>query len=117
MPQFTTADINRLMSQIPKGKTNAINAPNLAILMGLPSAPNQEDLRDLIRMAIDQGELIGSSHNGYWVLNSSQEVEKVLDSLQKRAQGTLDRRNNILQSWNAKNPNIPSSRVDVNVKP
>ena len=28
MAQFTSADITKLMSQIPKGKSNAINAPD-----------------------------------------------------------------------------------------
>lgn len=38
MAQFTSADITKLMSQIPKGKSNAINAPDLAIRMGILSS-------------------------------------------------------------------------------
>lgn len=47
------------MSQIPRGKANAINAPDLAIRMGYSPEPNQEDLRALIRAAINNNELIG----------------------------------------------------------
>ena len=38
MAQFTSADITKLMSQIPKGKSNAINAPDLAVRMGFSSS-------------------------------------------------------------------------------
>ena len=58
--------INDLMAALGKGKTNAIHAADLARLLGLSPEPNQEDLRELIRQAIDQGALIGSSKIGYW---------------------------------------------------
>lgn len=117
MTQFTSADIIKLMSQIPKGKSNAINAADLAVRMGFSAAPNQEELRDLIRMAINNGELIGSSSSGYWIMDSLQELEEVLNSLERRAQGTCDRRTNLLDSWNSKNPTNKSNLCHVNVKP
>ena len=117
MAQFTSADITKLMSQIPKGKSNAINAPDLAVRMGFSPAPNQEELRALIRMALDNGELIGSSSSGYWIMDSLQELEEVLNSLEGRAQGTCDRRNSLLDSWNSKNPTNQSSLCHVDVKP
>lgn len=117
MATFTSADLVRLMSQIPKGKSSAISAPDLAVRMGLSPAPNQEELRALIRMAIDNGELIGSSNSGYWIMDSLQELEEVLNSLEGRAQGTCDRRNNLLDSWNSKNPTNKSTLSHVDVKP
>ena len=77
----------------------------------------QEELRALIRMAIDNGELIGSSSSGYWIMDSLQELEEVLNSLEGRAQGTCDRRNSLLDSWNSKNPTNQSSLCHVDVKP
>ena len=53
----------------------------------------------------------------YWLLNSTAEINEVLDSLEQRAQGTCDRRNNLLASWNAKNPASRSTLPPVNVKP
>ena len=116
MAQFTNDDIKQLMLNLPKGKPNAINAPDLAIRLGYSSAPNQEELRALIRQAINQGELIGSSRSGYWIIDSKEEVEEVLDSLGQRAQGVCDRRNNLLDSWNKNNPKNKSSYTheDVN---
>ena len=49
MPQFSNSEINRLMATLPRGKSNAINAPDLAIQLGYSPAPNQEELRALIR--------------------------------------------------------------------
>ena len=62
------------MSYIPVGKANPINAPELAEKMGLPSEPNQEELRAIIRQAIAEGELIGSNSSGYWIVDSIEEL-------------------------------------------
>lgn len=117
MAQVTQAQITTLIAELPYGKANAINAPDLATKLGYSSAPNQEELRAVIRQAIEQGELIGSSNSGYWIIDSKSEVEEVLNSLQQRAQGVCDRRNSLLNSWNAKNQNNPTSYIEVNVKP
>jgi hypothetical protein len=105
------------MVLLPFGKVNSINAPDLAKQLGYSSAPNQEELRALIRQAIDQGELIGSSRTGYWIMDSITEVEEVLNSLEQRAQGVCDRRNSLLNSWNDRNPNNTSRLSNVEVKP
>lgn len=105
------------MALLPLGKANSINAPDLARQLGYSSTPNQEELRALIRQAINQGELIGSSRSGYWIMDSITEVEKVLNSLEQRAQGNCNRRNSLLNSWNAKNPNKTSRLTNVDVKP
>lgn len=112
---FTLADVRTLVANIPVGKTNAINAPDLAIKMGYSPVPNQEELRDLIRYAIEQGELIGSSKSGYWIIDSVAELDEVLNSLEGRAQGTCDRRNRILATWNAKHLNNQSTLQPKNV--
>ena len=117
MAQFTSAEIQRLISALPNGKRNAINAPNLADRLEYSPEPNQEELRALIRQAISQGEIIGSSRSGYWIIDSITEIEEVLDSLEQRAQGVCDRRNNLLDSWNNDNPQNISSRSHMDVKP
>ena len=50
-------------------------------------------------------------------MDSLQELEEVLNSLEGRAQGTCDRRNSLLDSWNSKNPTNQSSLCHVDVKP
>lgn len=112
---FTLADVTKLINNIPIGKANAINAPDLAIKMGYSPAPNQEELRALIRFAIAQGELIGSSSSGYWIIDSVAELDEVLNSLEGRAQGTCERRNRILATWNATHPHNQSTLHPKNV--
>lgn len=107
--------INDLMATLGKGKNNAIHAANLARLLGLSPEPNQEDLRELIRQAIDQGALIGSSKSGYWEIDTLDELNAVLDSHEGRAQGVCDRRNALLSTWNRTHPNNKSNRSQKNV--
>lgn len=113
---YTSTDVQRLIAQIPRGKSNAIHAADLAILLGYSPHPNQEELRGLIRYAINQGELIGSNRTGYWIIDTREEVEAVLNSLERRAQGVCDRRNNLLISWNTNNPQERSNLQNMDVK-
>lgn len=113
---FPRSEITRLVANLPTGKATAINAHDLATILGYSSAPNQEELRALIRQAIDEGELIGSNNSGYWLINSRIEIEDVLNSLEQRAQGVCDRRNNLLNTWNSKNPYNLLSLQNMDVK-
>ena len=116
MSQLTDTQIAQLIATLPIGRANAVNAPDLARQLGYSPTPNQEELRALIRQAIGQGVLIGSSRAGYWVINSKVEMEEVLESLHQRAQGVCDRRNYLLSSWNTNNPENPSSLTNVEVQ-
>ena len=109
-------EIKKLVSYIPVGKANPINAPELAEKMGLPSGPNQEELRAIIRQAIAEGELIGSNSSGYWIVDSIEELNVVMDALERRAQGVCDRRNKLLTSWNDSHPDNQTDRTFLNVK-
>lgn len=116
MANFSRSEINKLIAKLPKGKAKAINAPDLALQLGYSPAPNQEELRALIRQAINEGELIGSSNSGYWIIDTVFEVEEVLNSLEQRAQGVCDRRNNLLNSWNSRNPKNNTQLQNMNIK-
>lgn len=111
----TEKEIKKLISHLRNEKSNAIQACDLAELMGLNASPNQEDLRAIIRNAIDNGYLIGSSKNGYWEIGSLSELDEVLDSLEHRARGVCDRRNNLLENWNKNNSQNKSTRNKKNV--
>lgn len=117
MHQFTQADIANLMSKLAiHNQSHPITAANLATAVGLSPAPNQEDLRELIRQAINSGYFIGSNNRGYFIIRTVAELDEVLDSLQRRAQGICDRRNELLNSWNAINMNN-SILTPMDVKP
>lgn len=108
--------INDLMNALRKGKRNAIHAADLAVALGFNPAPNQEELRDFIRDAINNGALIGSSKLGYWEIDTLAELNEVLDSHEGRAQGVCDRRNALLATWNIVHPNNPTDRHSKDVK-
>ncbi|WP_375181430.1 hypothetical protein [Chryseobacterium sp.] len=114
---YSKSEINKLIATLPKGKSSAINAPDLAMKLGYSSLPNQEELRAVIRFAIDSGFLIGSGKSGYWLIDSIEEINEVLDSLESRAQGVCDRRNKLLESWNNSNPKKQSVKLHLNLKP
>lgn len=103
------------MAALGKGKRNAIQAADLARVLGFSPVPNQEDLRDFIREAINNGALIGSSKQGYWEIDTVDELNAVLDSLENRAQGVCVRRNALLTTWNRVHHNTPSNRQQKNV--
>lgn len=117
MPSYTSSDISKLMSFLKRGKHNAIKSDELSKLLGLDPQRTSELIRDLISKAIEQGELIGSNNTGYWIMDSLQEVEEVLGSLERRANSICKRRNHLLNSWNSKNPASGSYRTNVTVKP
>lgn len=109
------ATFDDLMAALRKGKRNAIQAADLARVLGFSPEPNQEDLRDFIRDAINNGALIGSSKKGYWEIDSLDELNTVVDSLESRAQGVCDRRNALLDTWNGRYPNNLTDRQKKNV--
>lgn len=117
MTQFSQAEISNLMTELSShNHSNPITAANLATAVGLSPAPNQEELRELIRQAINSGNFIGSNNKGYFIIKTVAELDDVLNSLQRRAQGNCDRRNELLSSWNATNKN-KSTLVLMDVKP
>lgn len=118
MATFTAADVQRLMSHLQVGKANAIHAGPLTTLLGYNPGRNEEPLRELITYAISQGEVIASTpHHGYWIPASVAELNQTLNSLESRAQGDCDRRNNLINAWNTQNPHNQTPLQIKNVKP
>lgn len=108
--------VNDLMAVLGKGRSNGIHAAELARALGFSPKPNQEELRAFIRSAIDSGALIGSSpRNGYWEIDSVDELDTVLDSLEERAQEICVRRNTLLSNWNGAHPTNQSNQHPKNV--
>lgn len=117
MTTFTTHDISRLMQNLRKGKSNARNSNVLSGLLKLDPQRTSEPLRALVSYAINSGEVILSNSSGYYLPSSLQDIEDCLDSLEGRAQEICTRRNNILTSWNNRNPTNTSLKPVVTVKP
>lgn len=77
------ATFEDLMGALRKGKRNAIRAADLVRVLGFSPEPNQEDLRDFIRDAINNGALIGSSKIGYWEIDTLDELNTVMNCTPK----------------------------------
>lgn len=101
----TNQEVQRLLKIIPFGKANAIHAKNIAQMLGYPTDGNQVETRQLIRFAIQQGNVIISTPNkGYWQSNNKQEVESYINALVGRADQIYNRSDKIKDLWNKANP-------------
>ena len=66
----------------------------------------QEEIRGLIKILVeDDGELIGSTSNGYYYINSKDDAQEAINNLSKRADNIKARAEKIKDLWNIKNPN------------
>ena len=100
------ATIQQLLAAIPYGKNNAVHAYDLAKQLGLPVGGNEVETRQLIREAIQQGNIILSIPIiGYWRSNNKQEIIDYINSLQERAEEIYNRSDAIRDAWNKANPN------------
>ena len=50
-----------------------------------------------------------------WKIGTVEELDNVLDSLESRARGVCDRRNNLLKNWNKSNPRHKSMKQQKNI--
>ncbi len=98
---------SKILSAIPKGKNNAMTAKNLSIKLGLPTNDTNFTLRKIIKVMVEEdGELIGSTTanpKGFFLINSKDELGSYLDSLEKRIEKTINRRNSLIDNWNNNN--------------
>lgn len=99
------------------GSASPVTAGDLARHFGISDGGVEVEMRDVIREAISQGELIGSYNRGFYLIDNLAELNENLDSLQSRAENILLRRRNMMNSWNTQNRANQSSRTDLFVKP
>lgn len=99
------------------GSSNPVTAGDLANHFGISDGGVQVEMRNVIREAIANGELIGSHSRGFYLIGTLAELEENLDSLQSRAENILLRRRNMMTSWNNQNNTNQSSRIDLHVRP
>lgn len=113
MNKFTQTERLQLLNILQNGKRNAINAEDIAIRLGFPTTGNQVKTRDLIRECIENGDLIASSIStpkGFYIIETIDELNDYLDSLERRASDILSRRNWLIDGWNRINLNNNTNR-------
>lgn len=93
-------NINDLIVALNDGLGNARNASELESELEMEVGHTQEPTRDLIRCAIIEHDIpIGSTRNGYFLINNESELNEVIDGLQRRIDGLQNRINGLRNGW------------------
>lgn len=108
--------INFLRSNNNVGKGNPITATELAEHFGISDGGVEVEMRNVIRDAIANNELIGSNSKGFYLIATLSELEENLDSLQSRAENILQRRSNMMNTWNNQNHSNQTTKIDLSVR-
>ena len=87
------------------GYANRKSSTEIRDALNLDSGgPTNEHVRDLIRdMIFNHGCLIGSDNRGYWVIETKQELQNVIDSLNSRAEEINERAVALRNNWKNRN--------------
>lgn len=109
--------IQYLRNNNHNGSGSPITAGDLARHFGISDGGVEVEMRDVIRDAISQNELIGSHSRGFYLIGTLAELEENLDSLQSRAENILLRRRNMMNTWNNQNRTNQTTRTDLFVRP
>ncbi|GEM_PF-5144259 len=94
------ATIQDLIQQLDDGSQNYQNADDIGASLGLDAGRTAEPTRELIREAIlDESIPIGSNTNGYFLIDSEDELKSVLQSLKSRIEGLQERIDSLEEGW------------------
>lgn len=96
------ATIQDLVNALSDGQNNAIHASDLEDELNMDKGHTQEPTRDLIREAIIGQDIpVGSTpRDGYFLINSENELEAAVSDLEARIQGLHRRIESIQRGWN-----------------
>lgn len=93
--------INDLIQTLNDGSENAMRASDLEQDLQMEYGNTQEPTRDLIRSAIVNHNMpIGSSRNGFFLIDSEDELNQVTEGLQRRINGIQNRIDGLRNGWN-----------------
>ena len=94
------ANINELIDVLGDGLRNAQKASQLEGELKMDIGHTQEPTRDLIRSAIVEHDIpIGSTRNGYFLIDDEAELSQVIGGLQRRIDGLQNRKDGLSNGW------------------
>ena len=112
---FSQQERQALLANLGRGRANAINAQTLAQLLNYSTGGNQVELRSLIKECIEiDGDLIGAATGnppGFFIINTVQELETYVDSLENRTRSDNERRSALINSWNTSHATANTTRA------
>jgi hypothetical protein len=99
--------IDAYLSTNALGYSNRKTSTQIRVNCNLESGgPTNEHVRDLIRdMILNYGSCIGSLmwEDGYWIIQSEEELNQVTQSLENRADGVIRRAEALRRNWQNRN--------------
>lgn len=101
MPIPTTA---QLVAFLQVGKQNAITAREIAEHFNISDGGAEVPIRDTIRTAIENGELIGSTNQGFFIIADEDEYLEYIRSLESRRDEIGNRIAHLTHNWNNRRP-------------
>lgn len=94
------ASTNDMVDALGEGKTNALTGTELEESLGMPVGNTNEPTRGLTAECILNEEIpIGSNGHGYFIIDSAQELDEVVASLQSRIDGIERRIEALRRGW------------------
>jgi hypothetical protein len=92
--------IPQLVAFLQTGKQNATTAREIADHFNISDGGVEVPIRDVIRSAIENGELIGSTNQGFFLIDDETEYLEYIRSLESRREEIGNRINNLTNNWN-----------------
>jgi len=89
----------QLIRFLRRGQNNPITAREIAEHFDVSDRGVEVPIRDVIRQAIADGELIGSNNHGFFLIDKEEEYENYLKSLRSRQRGISKRIRNLQNNW------------------
>ena len=94
-----TPSITQLVSFLQNGKENAITAREIAEHFNISDGGVEVPIRDVIRDAIASGYMIGSTSQGFFLIENEVEYLEYISSLESRRDEIANRINNLRNNW------------------
>ena len=83
-----------------KGKANAITSGKIAVALDIPENDTVATTRSLITKLIREGLPIGATDNGYFLIETQEELNEYIQRLNDRIYGIYDRINRLISIYN-----------------
>ena len=91
----------QLINYLQSGRSNSLTAREIAEHFNISDGGVEVPIRNVIREAIQDGELIGSHSRGFYIIEEEADFRRYVRSLESRRTKIATRISNLLQNWNS----------------
>ena len=90
----------QLMNFLTRGRNNPLTAREIADHFNVSDEGVEVPIRNVIREAIHDGELIGSHSRGFYIIDDEDDFHRYISSLESRRTKIANRIDNLTRNWN-----------------